>query len=130
MAATRVNRTTTPKQASAAPAEPQEPDDVPEFTTKTVKPKYDGPVLLRIDGRDYRMRSDRSFNASLIYMRRLGAGATVRQAQFALLDYVAGAETTEKFIQVAELDPTAWTKVINRALEHVLGKLKEDAGGN
>jgi hypothetical protein len=129
MAATRVNRTTKPAPDPAAPAEPHEADDLPTFTTtKQQKVKYDGPALMRIDGADYRMRSDRSFTASLVYLRRLGDGASVRQAQFALLDYVAGPEAVDKFIQAAELDPEAWNKVVNRALEHVLGKLKEDSG--
>lgn len=122
--ATRTRPTTT------APAGDDGPDDgVPSFTTLTPeKAVYDGPVLFRVDGREYRMQSDRSFSASLVYLKGLGSGTAVRQAQFALLDYVAGAEATEALIRAAEIEPASWTAVVNRALEHVLGKLKEDPG--
>lgn len=126
MAATRARTT---KSTSPAEIEPQEDDDAPSFTTpKPGAAVYDGPVLFRIDKRVVRMRSDRSFGASLVYLRQLGDGATTRQAEFALLDYVIGRAATGWLINAAELDPARWTDVVNRALQHVLGKLKEDSG--
>lgn len=122
-------RTRTTKPSSPAVSEPQEDDDAPSFTTpKPGAVVYDGPVLFRLDGRPVRMRSERSFNASLVYLRQLGDNATGRQAEFALLDYVVGRAATDGLIRAAELEPAKWTGVVNRALTHVLGKLKEDSG--
>src|SRR5579871_5311317 len=119
--AARVTRTTKPASSAPEPAAP-EPDDVPTFTTKPVKVKYDGPVLMRIDGVDYRMRSDRSFAGSLRYLRKVRTRG-VRDAEFALLDHLAGSEATDKLLEVAELDPGKWTQVVKRATDHVLGKI-------
>lgn len=126
MAAARARST---KPTSPAEIEPQEDDDAPSFTTpKSGTSVYDGPVLFRIDERAVRMRSDRSFSASLVYLRQLSDNTTTRQAEFALLDYVIGRTATGWLIHAAELDPTRWTEVVNRALKHVLGRLKEDSG--
>lgn len=120
-------RTRTKPTTTAEDVEPL--DDAPSFTTaKPKKVVYDGPVLFRLDGQEYRMRPDRSFAASLVYLHRLGNGSGLRQAQFAVLDYVVGPEATARLVHSAELDPAAWNQVVNRALEHVLGKLKEEPG--
>lgn len=122
----RTTKSSSPADSLGTP----EDDGVPSFTSAEQKAvAYDGPVLFRVDKREFRMRSDRSFGASLVYLRRLGDGrSTVRQAQFELLDHVAGAEATEALIHAAEIDPTRWATVVSRALEHVIGQIKEDPG--
>lgn len=121
-------RARTAKPTSAEDVERPDDDDVPSFTTPKAGAVYDGPVLFRVDRRQFRMVSDRSFGASLLYLRRLDTGTSVRQAEFALLDYVAGPEATEQLIRASAADPARWTAVVNRALQHVLGRLKEDPG--
>lgn len=122
-------RPRTTKPTTAEEVEPQHDDGVPTFTTKQAAVKYDGPVLLRVDGVEYRMRADRSFAASLRYLRAVRKGS-IRDAEIALVDHVAGPDATNALLQVPDLNALTWIGVVKRAADHVFGPEPEDEEGN
>ena len=127
MAATRVNRTPA-KSAPAAPAEPQD-DEVPTFHIPAPdEVVYDGPVLFRIGGHEYRARSGRSFAASLTYLNAIRSGS-VRAAELAAIEYLAGPGALKALLPLVD-DADQWNRVTKRALDHLLGKFEEEMQGN
>jgi hypothetical protein len=118
-------RTSAQRKAAKPTPEPAPlAEDIPSFSTGPDTPVYDGPVLMRIDDQEFRMRTDRFFAGSLLYLHTAKSRG-LRAAQFALIEHVAGPAALEALLSVADLEGAQWQTVMERVAAHLVNNLEE-----